>query len=36
MSAGAATAFKAGIIPTKVDVKKLWGSSFNKDIAKCQ
>ncbi|GBE91419.1 ABC transporter substrate-binding protein [Nostoc cycadae WK-1] len=30
------TFFQAGVIPAKVDVKQLWDSSFNEDIAKCQ
>ncbi|MDZ8023850.1 MAG: hypothetical protein RMX65_020550 [Nostoc sp. DedQUE01] len=30
------TFFQAGVIPKKVDVKQLWDSSFNEDIAKCQ
>jgi sulfonate transport system substrate-binding protein len=30
------TFFQAGVISTKVDVEQLWGSSFNKDITKCQ
>ncbi|OUL35939.1 ABC transporter substrate-binding protein [Nostoc sp. T09] len=29
------TFFKAGVIPTKVDVKPLWDNTFNEDIAKC-
>ncbi|MEH2319145.1 ABC transporter substrate-binding protein [Nostoc sp.] len=30
------TFFQAGVITRKVDVKQLWDSSFNEDIAKCQ
>ncbi|WP_191761967.1 hypothetical protein [Komarekiella delphini-convector] len=29
------TFFQAGVIPSQVDVKQLWDSSFNEDIAKC-
>ncbi|MDZ7959233.1 MAG: hypothetical protein RMY34_15355 [Aulosira sp. DedQUE10] len=29
------TFFKAGVIPSKVDVKPLWDNTFNEDIAKC-
>ncbi|MBH8578314.1 ABC transporter substrate-binding protein [Nostocaceae cyanobacterium CENA369] len=29
------TFYQAGVISSKVDVKPLWDSSFNKDIAKC-
>ncbi|MDM9384061.1 ABC transporter substrate-binding protein [Chlorogloeopsis sp. ULAP01] len=29
------TFFKAGVIPAKVNVKQLWDSTFNEDIAKC-
>ncbi|WP_138500458.1 ABC transporter substrate-binding protein [Nostoc sp. PA-18-2419] len=30
------TFFQAGVIPTKVDVKPLWDSTFNEDITKCK